>query len=73
MLNTLIDLSYNKSVLSKWLVWLVVGDLILENMLDNNDRKINYPVKDDNGSIEYDGYLFSIKELTIDKVVVDND
>ena len=71
LLNTLIDLSYNKSVISKWLVWLVVGDLILENMLDNNDRKINYPVKDRYGNIEYDGYLFSMKELTIDKVVVE--
>ena len=67
LLNTLIHLSYDKSIIGRWMVWLVVGDLIIENMLDNNNRIVNYPQKNVDGNIEYDGYKFTMVEKYIAK------
>lgn len=53
LLNTLIEMSYKKSIISKGMCWLLVGDLMIENLLNNNKRIINYPIKDENGDIIY--------------------
>ncbi len=67
LVNTLIELSYNKSKISKAFAWSFAGDLILECMLDKNERKIMYPVKDLEGNIEFDGEIFKMIEKVIEE------
>lgn len=73
LLNTLIDLSYRKNIIGKWVVWNVCGETILDNMLNNTDRIIKYPIKDKNGEFEYNGIKFSMKELKIEEEEIIND
>lgn len=65
LLNTLIHMSYEKSVIAKWLIWLVSGRTIIENMIDNTEGVINYPIKNDDGDIEYSGYKFKMVNKNI--------
>ena len=57
--NMLIDLCYNNNS-SKQFVWDVCGDVIIDNLLKKNDYIVQYPILDENGSIEYGGKLFSL-------------
>lgn len=65
LLNTLIHLAYEKSIIPKWMVWLVSGNAIIRNMLINNNMNICYPIKDENGEFEYNGYKFTMSNKTI--------
>lgn len=67
LLNTLLDMSYNKSTISRGITWLIMGDLMVENMLNNNGRIIYYPTKDKDGDIEYKSFRFKMVEKTIDE------
>lgn len=69
--NTLIHLAYTKGNIPKFIAWLISGEIILENMLDNSNRKIAFPVQDKDGHILYGGKLFSMveKEIIKEKVV----
>ncbi len=60
LLNTLLLLAYKKNIVGKWLVWETCGDTMLENLLNNNNRLICYPSRDDNGDLEYCGHKFSM-------------
>ena len=65
LLNTLLEMGYEKSVISKNMVWILAGDIIIKNLLKNNDNKICYPTQDKNGNIEYDGSNFKMVEKEI--------
>ena len=65
--NILVWLSYKRKFISKAFVWSMVGEVILENILDKNNRIIHFPIKDDNGDIKYDGDGFRMAEKIIGK------
>lgn len=64
--DTLIWLAYKKKIVSKAFIWAMVGDIILETMLNKNERKIHYPTKDKDGDIKYDGNTFKMVEKIIE-------
>ena len=55
--NILVDVCYatNKN---KTFAWTIAGDQIFKNVLKNNGGTIAYPVKDENGDIEFCGKKF---------------
>lgn len=57
--NIVIDLCYTTSK-NKTFAWDVSGEQIFQNVLKNNGYMITYPVKDDNGDIEFCGKRFSL-------------
>lgn len=64
--DILLDICYLRSA-TKRFAWNMCGSEIICNLLLNNDRVINYPVRDDDGSILYSGNKFSMKAMRIDK------
>jgi hypothetical protein len=65
--DKLVFLAYKKKLISKAFVWSMVGNYILENLLDNSNRTISFPIRDDNGDIKYDGDNFKMVTKIIDK------
>lgn len=65
LLNTMLELSYKKTVISKTLTWIVCGDIILDNMLARTNNKIQYPIKSDYYDFEYNGIGYNMKELEL--------
>lgn len=65
--NTLVWLGYKRKLISKAFIWSMVGNIILENLLDRNNRIINFPIRDENGDIKYDGDSFKMTTKIIDK------
>lgn len=57
--NIVVDLCYTTSK-NKTFAWDVAGDQIFRNVLKNNGGVIAYPVKDDNGDIEFCGKRFAL-------------
>ena len=57
--NILIDVCYTSNK-NKSFAWDIVGEQIFNNVLKNNNYIINYPIKDDNGDIEFCGNKFSL-------------
>lgn len=68
--NIVLDLCYAKSKSSKQFAWDICGDTIIQNLLKRNNYMITYPVKDDNGDIEFQGMKFKLQTTEI-KVSVD--
>lgn len=68
LLRTLLNLGYEKKSpsISKSFIWTIVGSLIIENILNNNNRKIHYPVKDENGDMRYGYNKFTMAEKIIE-------
>jgi hypothetical protein len=62
--NIVVDICYS-SQKSKSFAWDVVGEQIFKNVLQKNNNVIKYPVKDDNGDIEFCGNKFSLYEQKI--------
>lgn len=58
--NTLIYLSYGKSVVSKFLAWTIAGDTILRNVINNTNGYISYPTRDEEGDIDFGGERFKM-------------
>ena len=54
-----IDLCYTSSK-NKTFAWDVAGEQIFSNVLKNNGYQITYPIKDDNGEIEFCGKRFTL-------------
>ena len=67
LVNTLIELSYNKSKITKAFAWYVGGEQILRCMLSKNGNKIEYPVRDLEGDIVFDGEIFKMIEKVIEE------
>jgi hypothetical protein len=57
--NIVVDLCYTISK-NKTFAWDVAGEQIFKNVLKNNGDTITYPVKDENGDIEFCGKRFSL-------------
>jgi hypothetical protein len=68
--NILIDLCYTSNK-NKAFAWDVAGEQIYQNVLANSGNKLNIPIKDENGNIEFYGERFSIYEKMIGGVVDD--
>lgn len=63
--NILVDLCYSEknSEKSKQFAWDIVGEQMIENLLNNSNRKLSFPTKDDNGELTYKGLNFTVKEI----------
>ena len=57
--NIVVDLCYTSNK-NKTFAWDVVGEQLFQNVLKNNGYTIQYPVKDDDGNIEFGGQKFSL-------------
>ena len=57
--NILVDVCYTSNK-NKSFAWDIVGEQIYQNVLANNGNTIRYPIKDDNGDIEFGGNRFSL-------------
>ena len=57
--NILIDICYNSNK-SKTFAWDIAGEQIFQNVVKNNNNMICYPIKDDNGDIDFCGNKFSL-------------
>ena len=57
--NILVDVCYTSNK-NKSFVWDIAGEQIFTNVLKNNGNIIRYPIKDDNGDIEFCGNKFSL-------------
>lgn len=62
--NIVVDMVY-KTNSNKQFAWDVCGEQMIRNLLEKNNNKYKYPIKDENGDIEWQGYKFSMKEVTI--------
>ena len=59
MTNILIDICYTSNK-NKSFAWDIAGEQIFNNVLKNNNYKIQYPIKDIDGDIEFCGNKFSL-------------
>lgn len=57
--NIVVDLCYTSNK-NKTFAWDVAGEQIFNNVLKNNEYIIKYPIKDENGDIEFCGNNFSL-------------
>ena len=57
--NILVDICYTSNK-NKSFAWDIAGEQIFNNVLKNNNYTIKYPIKDDNGDIEFYGNRFSL-------------
>lgn len=57
--NVLIDVCYDSNK-SKSFAWDICGNEIFQNVLNNSGKQIQFPVKDENGDIEFCGNTFSL-------------
>lgn len=57
--NIVVDLCYTSSK-NKTFAWDIAGEQIFNNILRNNGNMITYPVKNDDGDIEFCGKRFSL-------------
>lgn len=60
LVNTLIDLAYNKNKISKSFAWILGGDEILRCMLSKNNNEISFPIRDKNGDVDFGGEKFKM-------------
>lgn len=63
--DIVLDLCYSKSKYSKQFAWDICGDVFIRNLLKRNNYTFEYPALDENGDIEFDGLLFSMKKVTL--------
>lgn len=58
--DIVIDICYSTKN-SKAFAWDICGEQIIRNLLNKNNNYVQYITRDDNGDIEYQGYIFSKK------------
>jgi hypothetical protein len=66
--NILIDICYEKN-LSKLFVWTMVGEQIINNLLEHNGFKIRYLSKCEDGDVKYAGDNFRVHEFDVEKEI----
>ena len=64
--NILVNELYDTSN-SKQFIWAMVGEYLVDKLLKDNNYTIKYPVRDDDGEIEWNGTRYSIIEERIDE------
>lgn len=57
--NIVVDICYTSNK-NKTFAWDVAGEQIFKNVLRNSGGTIQYPIKDDNGDIDFNGHKFSL-------------
>lgn len=57
--NILVDVCYTSNK-NKAFAWDIAGEQIFNNILKNNGYIIKYPIKDDDGDVEFCGHRFSL-------------
>lgn len=62
--NIIIDMVYSSNN-SKQFAWDVVGEQIIENLLNKNGRKYKYPILSKDGDIDWKGFKFKVVEEII--------
>ncbi|ASA21833.1 hypothetical protein [Paenibacillus donghaensis] len=62
--NIIVEICYNESKRdkSKQFAWDICGEQMILNLLDKNNNKISYPVKDECGDFEMGGFRFKMLE-----------
>ena len=63
--DIILDLTYGKGT-NKTLAWDICGEQIISNLLDKNDNKYTILVKDENGSIEWNGNKFREEKVEVE-------
>jgi hypothetical protein len=63
--NILLEVCYNSNN-SKSMVWDICGEQIVANLLEKNNNTFKFPCRNENGTIEFDGELFSVSEVVVD-------
>lgn len=63
--NIVVDICYTSNK-NKSFAWDMCGEEIFHNILKNNEHKIHFPVKDENGDIEFCGKRFSLQTKRMD-------
>lgn len=63
--DIVLDICYSKNS-TKRFAWTMCGKEIIDNLLRKNGFKIRFPVKDENGDIEYGGEKFSMQEKKLE-------
>lgn len=71
--DIVLDLCYSKSKSSKQFAWDICGDMIISNLLKRNNYKIIYPIKNEDGDINFAGESFSLEttDIKIDITIED--
>lgn len=62
--NIVVDLCYSSSK-NKTFAWDVAGEQLFKNVLRNSNDTISFPVKDENGDLEFCGERFSLQTKII--------
>jgi hypothetical protein len=62
--NIVVDLCYTSNK-NKTFAWDVAGEQIYQNVLKNNNNVISFPVKVEDGELEFAGEMFSVVHKTI--------
>lgn len=60
--NIVLDLCY-RNTQSKQFAWDICGTQIIENLLNRHDRRISFPVLDEDGEIEFGGKKFTMTTM----------
>lgn len=63
--DILVDICYKREA-SKQFLWDVVGDQIIENLLNKNGRVIQYPAQDPNGDVRFRGKQFTFRYKVVE-------
>ena len=70
--DILVDLCYRKEG-SKQIVWDIVGEEVVENLLRRNGGRIAFPTRDDDGGLVFGGERFSVTTWKIREGEQDGD
>lgn len=61
--NIVIDLTYKKANDNKQFAWDICGEQIIKNLLSKNNYTYKFPVKCNDGDIEWNGNMYKIETL----------
>jgi len=60
--DIVLDICYTNNN-SKQFAWDICGKTFIKNLLEQNDNKMNFPIQDLDGEIEFGGYYFDMVEV----------
>lgn len=63
--DIILDICYAKNS-TKRFAWSMCGSEIIHNLLKKNNNRISYPIKDEDGEIEFGGNKFSARNIIIE-------
>ena len=64
--NIILDITDGKN-LNKEMAWSLVGDGIIQNLLNKNNNIIKHIKLDDGGDIEWNGYKFKEVDVAVEE------